>query len=82
MTANGYIFPINVEAPENCQILNRVPHVLSETIMALSSDLRERNVTLQRLKEPIPPLCSAWTLLGRRVTLSQQMFTGTVFRVK
>lgn len=55
MTANGYILLINDEAQENCQILNIVPHVLSESIMALSSDLIERNVTLQGLKESIFP---------------------------
>lgn len=53
MTANGYILLINEEAQENCHVLNRVPHVLSESIMALSSDLRERNVTLRGLKESI-----------------------------
>lgn len=55
MTANGYILLINEEAQENCLILNRVPHVLSESIMALSSDLNERNVTPQGLKESIFP---------------------------
>lgn len=67
MTANGYILLINEEAQENCPILNRVPHVLSEPIMALSSDPSERNVTLQGLKESIFPLCNINSLFGEIV---------------
>jgi hypothetical protein len=51
MTANGCILLINKEAQENCQILNRVPCVLSESITVLSSDLSKGNMTLQREKE-------------------------------
>jgi len=51
MPANGYILLINKEAQENCQILSRVPCVLSESVTVLSSDLREGNMTLQREKE-------------------------------
>jgi hypothetical protein len=55
MTANGYILLLNEEAQEYCQILNRVPRGLSESIIALSSDLSESNVMPQRLKESIFP---------------------------
>lgn len=67
MNANGYVLLINEEAHENCQILNRVPHVLSECIMALSSDLSEGNMTLQGLKESILLECNINPLLRRTV---------------